>query len=112
MLLGADFLRAHRVLFAMSQNRLYISYLGGDVFSRAARASNRGCSRKPTAAMRTPSSRWPASYRNGSGVAGDAALAGAWLEKAAQQGHPPAPACRSASRCCAGRQLHRGGHRC
>jgi hypothetical protein len=34
VILGLDFLRAHRVLFAMSQNRLYISYLGGDVFAK------------------------------------------------------------------------------
>ncbi len=32
MLLGADFLRAHRVLFAISQRRLYFSYTGGNVF--------------------------------------------------------------------------------
>lgn len=32
VILGADFLRAHRVLFAMSQRRLYISYNGGKVF--------------------------------------------------------------------------------
>jgi hypothetical protein len=32
MLLGADFLRAHRVLFALSQHRFYFSYVGGDVF--------------------------------------------------------------------------------
>jgi len=32
MLLGADFLRTHRILFAMSQDRLYMSYLGGDPF--------------------------------------------------------------------------------
>lgn len=30
LLLGADFLRAHRVLFAMSQRKLYISYIGGE----------------------------------------------------------------------------------
>jgi predicted aspartyl protease len=34
VLLGADFLRAHRVLFAMSQQRLYVSYTGGEVFVR------------------------------------------------------------------------------
>jgi predicted aspartyl protease len=34
MLIGADFLRAHRVLIAMSQRRLYISYLGGQVFPK------------------------------------------------------------------------------
>jgi predicted aspartyl protease len=32
VIIGADFLRAHRVLFAMSQRRLYISYNGGKVF--------------------------------------------------------------------------------
>ena len=32
VLLGADFLRAHRVLFAMSQGKLYVSYLGGEPF--------------------------------------------------------------------------------
>jgi hypothetical protein len=30
--LGVDFLRVHRILFAMSQDRLYMSYLGGDPF--------------------------------------------------------------------------------
>ena len=33
MLLGADFLRCHRVLFAMSQRRKYFTYLGGKVFN-------------------------------------------------------------------------------
>lgn len=32
MLLGADFLNAHRMLFAVSQHQLYFSYLGGSVF--------------------------------------------------------------------------------
>lgn len=32
VLLGADFLRAHRVLFAMSQGQLYVSYVGGQPF--------------------------------------------------------------------------------
>lgn len=32
MILGADFIRAHRLLFANSQRRLYFSYLGGEVF--------------------------------------------------------------------------------
>jgi predicted aspartyl protease len=32
MLLGADFLRAHHVLFAVSQKRFYFSYVGGRVF--------------------------------------------------------------------------------
>jgi predicted aspartyl protease len=32
MLLGADFINAHRLLFAVSQRQLYLSYLGGPVF--------------------------------------------------------------------------------
>ncbi len=32
MLLGYDFLRAHRVLFAASQHRMYFSYTGGRIF--------------------------------------------------------------------------------
>ena len=32
--LGVDFLRTHRVLLAMSQRRIYISYTGGEVFTR------------------------------------------------------------------------------
>lgn len=34
MLLGADFLKTHRVLLAMSQRRLYFTYLGGKVFEQ------------------------------------------------------------------------------
>ncbi|HXV01282.1 MAG TPA: retroviral-like aspartic protease family protein [Caulobacteraceae bacterium] len=32
MLLGADFLRAHRVYVALSQHKIYVSYVGGPVF--------------------------------------------------------------------------------
>lgn len=32
LLIGADFLRAHRVLIARSLQRLYVTYLGGQVF--------------------------------------------------------------------------------
>jgi hypothetical protein len=32
VLLGVDWLRAHHILFAMSQDRLYLSYLGGELF--------------------------------------------------------------------------------
>jgi len=34
MLLGVDFLRAHRVLVAHSQGKLYFTYVGGPVFSK------------------------------------------------------------------------------
>jgi hypothetical protein len=32
MLLGVDFVRSHHLLFAVSQRRMYFSYLGGEVF--------------------------------------------------------------------------------
>lgn len=35
IVLGADFLRTHRVLFSMSQQKLYVSYAGGDVFGQS-----------------------------------------------------------------------------
>ena len=38
MILGADFIRSHRLLFAGSQRRLYFTYLGGDVFQAPAPA--------------------------------------------------------------------------
>jgi hypothetical protein len=41
MLLGVDFLRAHRVLVAHSQRKLYFTYVGGPVFQRANPTSDR-----------------------------------------------------------------------
>lgn len=40
MLLGADFLRSHRVLIARSQKKMYFTYEGGTVFAKPAA---RGC---------------------------------------------------------------------
>jgi predicted aspartyl protease len=40
MLLGADFLRAHRLLVAHSQRRIYFTYGGGPVFRRAEAPEN------------------------------------------------------------------------
>lgn len=34
VLIGVDFLRAHRVLIAMSQRRFYVTYTGGEVFPK------------------------------------------------------------------------------
>lgn len=33
LILGGDFLKAHRVLFATSQRRMYFTYLGGEIFN-------------------------------------------------------------------------------
>ena len=41
MLLGADFLRSHRVLMAISQRQLYFSYVGGKVFDNGGAPSTR-----------------------------------------------------------------------
>lgn len=42
MLLGADFLRAHRVLVSHSQRKMYFSYLGGPVFAPPPRSPQSG----------------------------------------------------------------------
>ncbi len=47
MLLGADFLRAHRVLVSHSQRRIYFTYVGGTVFQAAAMAQPRADPSQP-----------------------------------------------------------------
>jgi hypothetical protein len=42
MLLGADFLRAHRVLVSHSQRKMYFTYLGGPVFAAPPRPRHSG----------------------------------------------------------------------
>lgn len=42
MLLGADFLRAHRVLVSHSQRKMYFTYLGGTVFASPPRPPRSG----------------------------------------------------------------------
>lgn len=87
VLLGDDYLRAHRVLFAMSQKKLYISYLGGEPF-KPRRAL------EPWVVQEAESGNADAQlvlsniYRAGRGVPKDAARAQAWLEKAAAANHP------------------------
>jgi clan AA aspartic protease (TIGR02281 family) len=86
VVLGTDFLRAHRVLFAVSQQNIYLSYLGGDVFTP--RRTIEPWMRKeaengnPDAQMRLAQH-----YLYGKGVARDEAQAQAWLDKAAALGH-------------------------
>ena len=87
--LGQDFLRTHRVLFAMSQEKLYIAYLGGDVFTR-------GTGLEPwmraEADAGNPDARYALAqaYANGRGVPRDPIQAGVWLDMAADQGQPNA----------------------
>jgi predicted aspartyl protease len=87
--LGQDFLRAHRVLFAMSQRKVYIAYLGGDVFTR-------GTGLEPWMQQEAESGNADAQltlasmYNSGRGVARDPKQAQAWMEKAAAAGQPNA----------------------
>lgn len=89
MLLGQDFLRAHRVLFAMSQRKLYIAYLGGNAFMR-------GTGLEPWMLEEAEAGNADAQYvaatqyRKAEGASIDAAQAEAWLQKAAAQGEPHA----------------------
>lgn len=87
VLLGDDFLRTHRVLFAMSQRRVYISYLGGDIFSRGAVAIEPWLQKEADEGNPDAQYILANKYRAGSGVARDPAAAAAWLRKAAQHGH-------------------------
>jgi predicted aspartyl protease len=87
--LGQDFLRAHRVLFAMSQEKLYIAYLGGDVFTR-------GTGLEPWMRAEADAGNADAQYAlgqiyaNGRGVPRDPIQAGVWLDMAAKLGQPNA----------------------
>ena len=90
ILLGADFLRTHRVLFANSQKKLYISYLGGDVFFRGAKGIPPWLQQEADGGNAEAQFAVANRYANGAGVPVDRALAGQWLDKAAKQGHPAA----------------------
>jgi len=89
VILGADFLRAHRVLFAMSQRKLYFSYAGGQPFDRPDRLepwieaeANAGNADAQMALV--------GYHARGAGVPRDPATANAWVEKAAANGNPQA----------------------
>jgi hypothetical protein len=89
LLLGADFLRAHRVLFAMSQDKLYITYVGGEPLGQRRKL-------EPWMQQEADGGNTDAQmvlsymYGVGSGVARDPAQAKAWLERAAAGGNPQA----------------------
>ncbi|GAB3440773.1 aspartyl protease family protein [Massilia solisilvae] len=89
IILGDDFLRAHRVLFAMSQKKLYISYLGGEPFKQT-RAVEPWLVQEAEGGNADAQLVLSSIYRSGSGVPKDAKEADAWLDKAVALGHPQA----------------------
>ena len=90
VLLGEDFLRSHRVLFAMSQKKIYLSYLGGDAFKRhntlepwLLREAEQG----------NADAHYHLAMRHFTGTGGapkNEETALSWLARAADQGHPQA----------------------
>ena len=89
ILLGADFLRAHRVLIAMSQRKIYLSYLGGAPFGQRSRL-------EPWIVAEAEAGNHDAQMlaafmaARGDGTAGDAGRAAGWIEQAALGGNPVA----------------------
>ena len=83
--LGADFLRAHRVLFAMSQNKLYFSYVGGEPFGQK-RTLEPWMVAEAEAGNPDAQFVLAAAYRNGTLVEQDRERSSGWLEKAAAGG--------------------------
>lgn len=89
VLLGADFLRAHRVLFAMSQRKLYFTYVGGEPLGQ--RNSIEPWMQQEADAGNGDAQLLLASmYARGEGVPADQAKADAWQARAAAGGNPRA----------------------
>lgn len=87
VVLGADFLRAHRVLFALSQNKLYFSYVGGEPFGQR-RKLEPWVMAEAQAGNADAQYVVAAAYRNGKLAPQDNTLAAEWLDKAAKGGSP------------------------
>ncbi|MGH8853371.1 MAG: retroviral-like aspartic protease family protein [Telluria sp.] len=89
LLLGNDFLRSHRVLFAMSQEKLYISYVGGEPLGQR-RKLEPWLQQEADAGNTDAQMVLAAMYRSGNGVARDQAQAKTWFDRAAAGGNPRA----------------------
>lgn len=89
VLLGQDFLRTHHVLFAMSQRKVYIAYVGGEIFGLRSgadgwvRAEAEGGNADAQFVLAQ-------AYLHGRGVARDPRQYRTWLDKAVAQDHPQA----------------------
>ncbi|MEW6023041.1 MAG: aspartyl protease family protein [Pseudomonadota bacterium] len=87
ILLGDDFLRSHRVLIAMSQRKLYVSYVGGQPFEQRRKLVESWIQEEADAGNGDAQMRLANMYAHGDGVASDAQTSGKWLEKAAASGN-------------------------
>ena len=85
--LGRDFLRAHRVLFASSQKKLYISYLGGEPFGSHGAGIEPWLQREANEGNPDAEYKLYRAYRTGTLVAKDPGQAAHWLALAASHGH-------------------------
>jgi predicted aspartyl protease len=89
MLLGDDFLRSHRLLFAMGQKKLYMSYQGGDPFKQ--RQSVEPWIVKEAEGGNAEAQLYLANiYASGRGVPRDLAKSNALVDQAAALGNPRA----------------------
>jgi len=88
IVLGTDFLRAYRVLIAMSQRKIYVSYVGGQPF-RTTQTVEPWLEREAESGNGSAQLALARIYTAGEGVA-DPAKARAWLERAAAAGEPHA----------------------
>jgi hypothetical protein len=89
VVLGTDFLRAHRVLFASSQKRVYLSYVGGAPFETD--------EMEAWVVREAEQGNGYAQYALASAMASqDPEQANKWLEKAVVQGNPRALRTRAA----------------
>ncbi|MGJ9417065.1 retroviral-like aspartic protease family protein [Massilia sp. CMS3.1] len=86
IVLGADFLRAHRVLFAMSQRKIYLSYIGGEPFGQR-RKLEPWIQQEADAGNADAQFVLAGMYTRGGVIPKDAALSASWLEKSARGGN-------------------------
>ncbi|MEO7493338.1 MAG: aspartyl protease family protein [Massilia sp.] len=80
MLLGNDFMRSHRILLASSQNKVYLSYIGGPPFSTG--------KQEDWIQKEAEEGNADAQYHLAMALRGAPAQAQAWLDKAIAQGNP------------------------
>lgn len=86
ILLGNDFLRSHRVLIAMSQRKVYFSYVGGQPFEQRRKLES-WIQAEADAGNGDAQMRLANMYGSGDGVARDAQASAKWLEQAAASGN-------------------------